>query len=106
MSGGSLDYVYGKVDDAAEIIMERASTPLQRAFASHLKRTARALKSLEWVYSSDKSPGAEEADIRAVVSPAEILASAAVGLREALATLDAARAAASGADDAAAASRG
>ena len=33
MSGGSLDYVYGRLNDAVREIKRRATTPLQKAFA-------------------------------------------------------------------------
>ena len=36
MSGGSLDYVCYKVDDAIDTIEKRATTVLQKAFAKHL----------------------------------------------------------------------
>lgn len=73
MSGGSLDYAYRKVQDAAEQIKWRATTPLHRALVAHLEKVASALHDLEWVWSSDMSPGDEDAAIRDVVSPAEEL---------------------------------
>lgn len=60
MSGGSLDYVYQKVMDAAdEIDVRKDITVLQKQFATHLRLVAIALHDLEWVYSDDYSPGDE-----------------------------------------------
>lgn len=76
MSGGSLDYVYGRVDDAAQSIMSRSQNPLDRAFAKHLIKVSKALHYLEWVYSGDCSePDGEEA-IRAVLHPSAEIESA------------------------------
>ena len=73
MSGGSLDYVYQRVDDAADAIGRRADTPLQHAFAVHLKKVATALHELEWVWSCDTSPGDEIDAIKAVVDKEQVL---------------------------------
>ena len=42
MSGGSLDYAYEKVNDAADAVRRRAETSLHRAFAKHLDRVSAA----------------------------------------------------------------
>lgn len=76
MSGGSLDYVYTKISDAAYTIEHRESTPLQRAFAAHLRKVAEALHDLEWVYSGDRIDGDEVEAIRNVITPADELQSA------------------------------
>ena len=68
MSGGSLDYVYYKVDDAIDTIEKRATTVLQKAFAKHLKDVAKALHDLEWVYSGDYSEGQEVESLRKVIN--------------------------------------
>ena len=68
MSGGSLDYVCYKVDDAIEVIERRATTVLQIAFAKHLKDVAKALHDLEWVYSGDYSEGQEVESLRKVIN--------------------------------------
>lgn len=68
MSGGSLDYVCYKVDDAIETIEKRATTVLQKAFAQHLKDVAKALHDLEWVYSGDYSEGQEVDSLRKVIN--------------------------------------
>jgi len=53
MSGGSLDYMYLKVEDVAGQIKERAENGLQQAFAEYLFDVAKALHDLEWHYSRD-----------------------------------------------------
>lgn len=68
MSGGSLDYVFYKLDDAIEVIERRATTVLQTAFAVHLKDVSKALHDLEWVFSGDYSDGDEVEAIRKVVN--------------------------------------
>lgn len=69
MSGGSMDYVYGKVRDAAEGM--RVHTPLRRAFRDHLLLVADALHDIEWVDSCDYGPGDEVAAIRKVFENAD-----------------------------------
>lgn len=68
MSGGSLDYVCYRLDDAVDSIEKRATTPLQKAFAAHLRDVSKALHDLEWVYSCDYSDGDEVEAIRKVVN--------------------------------------
>ena len=68
MSGGSLDYVCYKLDDAIEVIERRATTVLQKAFAAHLKDVSKALHDLEWVFSGDYSDGDDVEALRKVVN--------------------------------------
>ena len=68
MSGGSLDYVCYRLDDAIDTIERRATTTLQKAFAQHLKDVAKALHDLEWVYSGDYSEGQEVESLRKVIN--------------------------------------
>lgn len=75
MNGGSLDYVYRTVEDAAYII-RLYKNPLYVAFAKHLIKVAKALYDLELVLSCDRSEPSEVAAIRAVISPVEELDSA------------------------------
>lgn len=77
MSGGSLDYVYSRVSEAAVTIRGwQGSTPLHLAFANHLDLVATALHDLEWVFSDDKKEGDEIPALRALIPPAEELAEA------------------------------
>ena len=63
MSGGSMDYLYSRVQDAAF----RENTALRRAFRRHLDLVSKALHDIEWVDSADYGPGDEEESIRAVI---------------------------------------
>ena len=68
MSGGSLDYVYRKVEEAADKIRENPeATTLHKAFAAHLDLVAEALRSLEREQSGDFGPGDADGHIRAVI---------------------------------------
>jgi hypothetical protein len=69
MSGGSLDYIYYRVEDVAETIKDRAETPLQKAFAEHLLKVAKALHDVEWVFSGDYGEGDDAEAIKAVLGP-------------------------------------
>lgn len=53
MSGGSYEYLYCKIDDAANTIAKRRDTPLRRAFAAHLRLVSDAMREIEWVDSCD-----------------------------------------------------
>lgn len=74
MSGGSLDYLYSRVDEAAGRLSP--STPLRRAFSKHLRLVAKALREVEWADSSDTAPDneTERATIMACLHPGEPLA--------------------------------
>ena len=90
MSGGSLDYAFHTVEDAASAVAFRASTNLHRAFAAHLRNVATALHDLECMWSGDSGPGKEEASIRAVVRAEDELRQAiaeAIVIRDELARL-------------------
>jgi hypothetical protein len=76
VSGGSWDYVYRHVEDAAERMetearatMRPGSRPTLRAeFAAHLRLVAAALHDVEWVDSCDYGPGDDVDAIRACLS--------------------------------------
>lgn len=68
MSGGSLDYVYLKVQDVADSLKSKERTPAQRAFAKHLDLVAEALRDIEWVLSGDYGKGDEEEAIKKVLN--------------------------------------
>lgn len=87
MSGGSLNYMYHKVEDAARDIARLAETPLHRAFAAHLMKVAKALHDIEWLFSADYGPGQEVEAISAVVTPAAVLETATEHARAALSEL-------------------
>jgi hypothetical protein len=56
MSGGSMDYLYIKVEEADF----EESTPQRRAFREHLKAVAKALRAIEW---NDSGDGDDEENI-------------------------------------------
>lgn len=85
MSGGSLDYVYRKVEEAADSMPR---TPLHQAFADHLRLVAQALHDTEWVMSCDYGKGYEEAAIRAVLSNGVVLTHCIENARAALKELN------------------
>lgn len=57
MSGGSMDYLYSKVENAEFI----PNTMERRAFAKHLQLVARALRAIEWNDSGDWDSGENDA---------------------------------------------
>lgn len=83
MSGGSYDYLYSKIEDAAHSVTRR-NTPLRKAFAAHLIKVADAMRAVEWVDSCDSSPGTEDAAIRACIAEGAELEAAKVALEAAM----------------------
>lgn len=69
MSGGSMDYLYQKLD----WVGFNTDTPERAAFRKHLALVAKALHDIEWVDSSDYGPGDESEAIRACLSKTEVL---------------------------------
>lgn len=57
MSGGSMNYLYSKVDDAEF----RLDSPLRRAFKEHLKLVSVALRAIEWNDSGDGDSSEDDA---------------------------------------------
>lgn len=91
MSGGALDYLYSRVEDAALTIMSRSKTKEQLAFAKHLLLVSEALRDVEWVMSGDMDDGDDTAAIMKVITPDTVLQSeieraeaAAASLQEAI----------------------
>lgn len=54
MSGGSMDYLCYRVEEAADILCID-SNPSRKAFGKHLRKVAHALHEIEWVDSGDSS---------------------------------------------------
>ncbi len=86
MSGGSMNYLYSKLEYEATFV---ADSPERRAFARHLKLVATALHDIEWVDSGDYGPGDENAAIRACLGGAVMLSTVLEMAKEAVATLQA-----------------
>ena len=55
MSGGSMNHLYSKLQQADFEV----NTPARAAFAKHLELVAKALHDIEWVDSGDYGPGDE-----------------------------------------------
>ena len=87
MSGGSLNYAYSQVENAAYELMRRGETNLHKAFAVHLMKCAKALHDVEWVLSSDYSHGDEVEAIRAVISRSDEIEQAKETARQLIAEL-------------------
>lgn len=87
MSGGSWDYLYCKLEDAADKL-RCDKRPLRRALGVQMRLIARAMHDIEWVDSCDKSPGDEDAAIRSALGQG----ASALVLVEALANAKAAQA--------------
>lgn len=68
MSGGSMDYLSFKVEDATFA----QNTPERRAFRAHLRKVAAALHIIEWNDSGDGASGESEA-IRACIGDCAVL---------------------------------
>ena len=64
MSGGSMNYLYSKLEYAEF----KTDTPERKAFAKHLQLVAKALHDIEWVDSCDYGPGDEDNAIRACLT--------------------------------------
>lgn len=73
MSGGSMNYLYSKLEYEAEF---RKDTPERKAFAKHLKLVAKALHDIEWVDSGDYGPGDDTDAIRACLRSDAVLEAA------------------------------
>lgn len=60
MSGGSMDYLYSRIEDCAVFAL---NTLERKAFSLHLAHVIKALHDIEWVDSGDSAPGSESAAI-------------------------------------------
>ncbi len=83
MSGGSMDYLYSKIEYAEF----KENTILRRAMRRHLGKVAAALKAIEW---NDSDDGADNEDelIRACLADGAELEQAKIELHAAIATAD------------------
>lgn len=80
MSGGSMNYLYSKVQYEANFEL---GTPERRAFKAHLDKVIRALHDIEWVDSGDYGAGDENASIRACLPKGATLEAALEAAKEA-----------------------
>lgn len=82
MSGGSMDYLYRRVQDATF----RSSSVERRAFRAHLLRVAKALRAIEWNDSGDGADDESDA-IRACLRASDCLEQAIRDAKDAEAAL-------------------
>lgn len=73
MSGGSYDYLYWKVEDAARKLMSKAQPNYRQAFGDLLLRCAKALHDVEWVDSDDMSEGDDKDSIMECIDYNDVL---------------------------------
>ena len=69
MSGGSMDYLYQKLQYASF----RETTPERQAFKKHLQLVAKAMHDIEWVDSGDYGPGDDSESIRKCLNETDVL---------------------------------
>jgi len=86
MSGGSMNYLYSKIEYEATF---QRNTPERKAFAKHLVKVAKALHDIEWVDSADYGPGDDTEAIRACLGDGPILEAAIEQAKEAAEVLKA-----------------
>lgn len=86
MSGGSMNYIYSRLEQDAIFTQ---STPERRAFAKHIGKVVKALKDIEWVDSWDCAPGDEDEAIRDCLAPGDTLRAAVEMAEEAMAAVQA-----------------
>jgi hypothetical protein len=72
MSGGSMNYLYSKIENDANF---ECNTPQRAAFRKHLVLVVQALKDIEWVDSGDCASGDENEAIMKCITKTEVLAS-------------------------------
>lgn len=70
MSGGSYEYVFGRIEGAAHELRDRHDEPHILALAEHLDRIAGVMRAIEWADSGDTLWTEELHDqIRALLGP-------------------------------------
>ena len=80
MSGGSMNYLFARLDSDADF---KEDTPERKAFARHLRLVAKALHDIEWVDSGDYGPGDDSEAIRACLGAGGVLEAAIEAAHEA-----------------------
>jgi hypothetical protein len=73
MSGGALDYAYGRVRDTAYELIRQSTNSHQKALGRHLLLIAEALHDVEWVLSGDYAEGDEIDAIQKVLPEHRLL---------------------------------
>ena len=84
MSGGSYNYVFYKIAEAAETMIARSDNrPERRALAKHLTKLADLMHTVEWAASGDFGRDDDLAPIREFLGEPAILASVIADANEA-----------------------
>jgi len=73
MSGGSYDYLYRKMEEAALRLLSKDQPLYRQAFGDLLIRCSNAMHEIEWVDSNDKSEGDDEEAIMNCITHNDIL---------------------------------
>ena len=84
MSGGSMGYLYSKIDCEANF---HRNTPQRKAFAAHLVKVTKALHDIEWVDSCDYTAGDENEAIMACIERSDVVEAAVESARAVMAEL-------------------
>lgn len=72
MSGGSYDYLFRSMEDAADTL-KRSPIAYRRAFSQLMFKCAEAMHDIEWVDSGDTSPGDDEEAIMKCINHVDVL---------------------------------
>ena len=81
MSGGSMDYLYSKIEFGATFSED---SPERKAFRKHLELVIKALHDIEWVDSGDYGYGRENEAILKCINKTDILEAAKERLDESI----------------------
>jgi len=73
MSGGSYDYLYYKMEDAARTLMKKHQPDYRRAFGALLSRCASAMHDVEWCDSGDMSEPDDREAIMKCINARDVL---------------------------------
>jgi len=76
VSGGHYQYFYNRVDEFVNELSRNSYTPERRAFLSLMRKISVAVHAIEWVDSSDYSPGDENEYIMECVSQSQVIEAA------------------------------
>lgn len=68
MSGGGIDFVSYKIEDAARELRENSEDPVHKAFADHLDLVAEACYITDRILASDRSYGEDHPYITSILN--------------------------------------
>lgn len=73
MSGGSWDYLYSKIEEAAVRLCSKEQPSYRRSFGEHMKKISKAMHAIEWADSYDSSEEYAKKAIMEIISPRDCL---------------------------------